>query len=156
MSYQASFLYTLSGRFNLVPLQSLAKQTTLRALLRITAYYADGRAWHSIATLIDERGKTPRIEVVYEGLNIEKPLVYPVSAAAWLAVQQAMTQVGFDTLRDQGDLPQNLMTLWRIERAAGTFYHSLVLSPHKSMQPYSRLVNAIDAYLPDAVREMTD
>ncbi len=154
MSYQASFLYTLSGRFNLVALKTLTAQTTLRALLRITVYYADGRAWHSIATLIDERGKGPRLEVVYEGLNSEKPLVYAVSAAAWLAVQQAMTHVTFDSLRDQADLPQNLMTLWRIERAAGTFYHGLVLSPHKSLLPYSRLVNAMDAYLPDAVREM--
>ena len=65
-----------------------------------------------------------------------------------------MTQSQFDSLRDQGDLPQNLMTLWRVERAAGTFYHGLVLSPHKSLLPYSRIVNAIDSHLPDAVREM--
>jgi hypothetical protein len=155
MSYQPAFIYSLSSRFNLAPLKSLAAQTTLRALLRITAYYADGRAWHSAATLIDERGKTPRLEVVYEGLQIEKALIYPVNPAAWLAVQQAITQAGFDGLRDQDDLPKNLITLWRIERAAGTFYHGLVLSPHKSIPPYSRLINAIDAHLPDAVREMS-
>jgi hypothetical protein len=155
MSYQPAFIYSLSTRFNLAPLKSLAVQTTIRALLRITAYYADGRAWHSVATLYDERGKAPRLEVLYEGLQIEKALIYPINAAAWLSVQQAMTQAAFDTLRDQSDLPKNLMTLWRIERAAGTFYHGLVLSPHKVMSPYSRLVNAIDAYLPEAVREMT-
>jgi hypothetical protein len=155
MSYQPEFIYSLSTRFNLTPLKTLAVQTTLRALLRITTYYADGRAWHSAATLIDERGKMPRLEVTYEGLEIDKPLDYPVSAAAWLAVQQAITQAGFDNLRDQEGLPKNLMTLWRIERAAGTFYHGLVLSPHKSMAPYSRLVNAIDSHLPDAVREMS-
>lgn len=156
MSYQPAFIYSLTTRFNLVPLKTLAAQTTLRALLRITAYYADGRAWHSIATLIDERGKAPCLDVVYEGLQVDKPLRYPISAASWLAVQQAITQSGFDRLRDQPDLPQHLKTLWRIERAAGTFYHGFVLSPHKAVLPYSRLVNAIDAYLPEAVREMRE
>jgi len=46
----------------------------------------------------------------------------------------------------------NLTDLWLIERAAGTFAHSVILAPELARDEYSKLVNAVKNGLPEALR----
>jgi hypothetical protein len=155
MKYHAGFLLSILDRTGVPPLKTLAAQPGMKAVYRVVAYYADRRAQHSVATLVDERmSASPRLEVVYEGFRQHQPMDYSVTFADYAALVTAFGRVNFDKLQDQAEPQEQLLALWLVERATGTFYHSVIFSPHKPVLPYSLLINAIDAYLPDAIKEM--
>jgi hypothetical protein len=127
----------------------------MKVLYRVIAYYLDGRARHSVATLYGERGTTEfRLEVVYEGVNQHKPIQHTVSSAHYDALAAAFLRANFDKLADQDITIKRLKTLWMVERAAGIFHHSILLTPQQPELPYSIIVNALDSYLPEAIREV--
>jgi hypothetical protein len=155
MQFYTALLYGIVFRCGVTDLKELAKQPTYKALHRVVVYYADQRARHAVATLYDERGHTDkRLEVVYEGFNQHKPFVFTLKAARYEQWITALAQAQFDQLSDQPAPPDKLHSLWLLERAAGSFYKNVLLSPQHTPPPYSILVNAIDGYLPEALREI--
>lgn len=155
MQFYTALLYGIVFRCGVADLKILAKQPTYKALYRVVVYYADKRARHAVATLYDERGEEDkRLEVVYEDFNQQKPLVFTLKAAQYEKWTSALAQANFDTLRDQPAPPEKLHSLWLLERAAGSFHKNLLLTPQHTPPPYSILVNAIDGYLPEALKEI--
>lgn len=155
MKYHTAFMQSLLENTGVLPLKTLAAQPDMKAVYRFVVYYADGRARHSVATLFDERGLSgARLEVVYAGFNGHQPMKYTIAPASVTALIDIFARVRFDRLPDGSTPAGRPRTLWLIERAAGTFYRAVMLSPHEPVLPYSSLVNAIDAYLTEAIREM--
>ncbi len=66
-----------------------------------------------------------------------------------------MASVSFDHLPDQPDLPgYDATDLWLVERAAGTFAHSVIVAPDLARDQYARLVNAVKHGLPAVLRQV--
>jgi hypothetical protein len=64
----------------------------------------------------------------------------------------ALRRARFDTLDDEDDLPYLGVDLWLIERAAGSFYHDIVVCPTNAKGHHREIVLALRQYLPEAVR----
>lgn len=155
MPSYASSLHGVRLRVNVPVLKALAAQPGMKTLYRVIAYYLDGRARNSVATLYSETGKTTyRLEIVYEGVNQHKPVLHTLSSASYEALTAAFLQANFDKLADQDITIPRLHTLWMVERAAGSFHYTIVLTPQQPELPYSMIVNALDTYLPEAIREV--
>ncbi len=155
MKYRTVYFPTLLERTKIPLLKTLAAQPGMKVLYRVIAYYLDGRARHSVATLYGEAGKTDfRLEVVYEGVNQHKPMLHSIRFAHYEALTAAFLRANFDKRVDQEVTIQRLHTLWMVERAAGTFHHSVIFTPQQPELPYSIIVNALDAYLSEAIREV--
>lgn len=155
MVYHDTAIRTVLARLNLKPLKTLACQPGVQAVFRIVAYYADGRAYHSATTLIDNsQHENLTMESIFVGFFANKAIMREVSRERYQKFRDVLNQVHFDTLYFPTDKLLYTSTLWCIERATGTFSHQLILSPHISEKPYCLIINAIDDYLGDAVREI--
>lgn len=154
MSFYDSPLYAVADNLSLPTLRSLAKQVAVVSVLRITAYYPERAARHTVATLIERTPDSRMMEIVYEGFFEHKPLKHSISRDALEKVMLTLRQVKFDKLLDQPNVTYHDKSLWLISRAAGTFTHSIIVSPDVPQLPYSQIVNAIDAYFPTAIREL--
>ncbi|MCU0511566.1 MAG: hypothetical protein MUE40_03255 [Anaerolineae bacterium] len=155
MKYHTPFMQSIVENAGVPAVKTLAAQPGCQGIWRIVVYYARGQARASVATLHQARGSAAaRLEVVYAGFRDHRPLCYPIPAERVAALLLAGQQAGFDTLPDGREPAGLFRTLWLVERAAGSFYRAVMLSPHEPVMPYSRLINAIDACIPEAIREM--
>ena len=153
MRDRASPLRTVIDQLGIPDIRTLIQQPGTKTIYRITSYYADRKARHSVATLIDQTTQyDPQLEVVYESLFDHKPLRYTMNHDKYEAFVATLQQAHFDTLPDQPDLPMYHLSLWLVERAAGSFYHGMLFSPAQAQMPYTVIENAIDAYMPEAIR----
>lgn len=148
-------IYGLADRMNLTPLMQLAARPDVIDVYRVIVYSMDQKVRNSVATLYHQTRQKHHLEVVYEGLFEHKPLHHAVDESDYESFVGALRHVKFDSLRDQQDLPLHNSIFWLLERAAGTYQKGVLFSPQKPEKPYSTLVNAIDAYLPEAIREVT-
>ena len=156
MKYHTAFMYTILENTGVPPLKTLAAQPDTKSVFRFVVFYADRRARNSVSTLVEERGfGASRLETIFEGFNRHKPMISSIPVSRLTALAGAFARVEFDRLSDGKSPDGKLRTLWLIERAAGAFYKAVMLSPHEPVLPYSTLVNAIDGYLPEAIREMS-
>ena len=86
---------------------------------------------------------------------LSKPITHPIEDARYQEFVKAVMGLHFDKLPDQPDLPAyNSTDLWLIERAAGTFSHSVILAPELARDEFSKLVNAVRNGLPEALRQV--
>jgi len=138
----------------LAPLRQIARQAGVKAVYRVTVCYADNHASNAVATLRQVNLQAPTLEVVYQGRFQHKPFVYSINEQRFERLRAAFQRADFDHLRDQPDVSFYGLDWWLVERAAGEFLRSVVLSPHKPGLPYSILVNAIDAFLPEILRQI--
>lgn len=149
----SAILRRLIDRCQVENLKSLALQPGVRAVLRLTVYYLDNRARGSVATLIWRRIEPDaHLEIVYDGINSYQPFIHAVPEARVMAISAALSQAHFDQLQDQHEAFQGQRTLWLLERTAGTFRRGIIIAPDAPVLPYSQIVNAVDAYLPEAIR----
>jgi len=148
-------IYGLADRMNITTLNRLAARPDVIDVYRVTVYSMNQKVRNSVATLYHQTRQVYRLEIVYEGLFDHKPLAHPVSTSDYEAFVDALRRVQFDSLSDQQGLPLHNPIFWLLERAAGTYQKGVLFSPQKPEKPYSTLVNAIDAYLSEAVREVT-
>jgi hypothetical protein len=156
MKYHTAFMHTILENTGVPTVKSLAALPNTKTVYRFVVFYADRRARNSVATIVEERGfGIARLEVIYEGFNGYKPMIASIPSARLVLLADAFARVGFDRLPDGESPAGQLRTLWLVERAAGAFYKAVMLSPHEPVLPYSTLVNAIDGYLPEAIREMS-
>ena len=154
MVYHDAAIRSLIERVGVANVRDLCQQPGMQAVYRITVYAVSGRIRHSIATLLVS-AQRHKLEVVYDGLFEHQPLQYSINIAEYDAFVTTLRKARFDVLHDQANLLLSSDSIWQIERAAGSLHHQVILAPSKPEKPYSLLVNAIDAYLPQAIREIT-
>ena len=69
----------------------MAKQAGVISVLRITAYYPERKARHSVATLIERHQNQRQMEIVYEGFYGHKPVKLTVERDAFDNLQDSIT-----------------------------------------------------------------
>jgi hypothetical protein len=147
----AAQLRALAEPLGLLPLAAAARAPNTTAVYRLTIRRGETRLRDQAATLRQMRGETT-LAVVYRAFLNHKPLLYPVVPERLEAFVKTLQAVRFDALPDQPDPPSYGADLWLLERAAGSFYKSLLLAPALAAGPYTDLVKAVQTHLPEALR----
>ncbi len=154
MAFDGSDVYQLAGSLGLPELEQVARAAGVMNVLQVTAYYTERRVRHSLARVIEYQTGETELRVAYEGVNVGKPMVLPVERDTMEALNAVLLAVNFGRLSYQAGLSHADQCLWLIQRAAGTHVHGIMLAPERPEPPWSTIVNAIDAYLPEAIREI--
>ena len=154
MAFDGAILYQLAGDLGMADLPSVTRAAGVMSVLQVSAYYVERRIRHSVARVIEYQLGEVRMQLIFEGVNRHRPLELTVSRDRFKSLAQTLNQAQFDKLDDQAGLSYADRSLWLIQRAAGTYSHGIIVSPSKPELPYSSIVNAIDAYLPAAIREV--
>ncbi len=154
MPFDGSDVYQLAGRLGLPDLERVAARAGVMSVLRISAYYAARRVRHSVAQVVEQQTGEIEMQLAYEGLSLREPLRLAVEQDNLEKLQAVLLELRFGKLDDQTHLSYNERSLWLIQQAAGTHLHSIMVAPDRPELPYSTIVNAIDAYLPEAIREL--
>ncbi|MDE2821550.1 MAG: hypothetical protein OXI40_17600 [Chloroflexota bacterium] len=154
MAFDGAVIYQVAGDLGFENLNRVARRAGVMSVLQVTAYYFGRRAHHSVARVIEYQLGEVEMLLVYEGFNRHKPLRLSVPKDRLEKLVRALRQAKFDTLSDQDGLSFSDRSLWLIQRAAGTYSHSVIVAPDKPQLPWSSIVNAIDDYLPGAIREV--
>lgn len=160
LGFQAPLLRSIAEELQLPPLTEIARQPGTHEVYRITVHYYDGRACNSVATLRGSATQAVMLEVLYQRALNRKPLTHHIEDQRYTAFVKALKSVGFDHLGDQPGLPAHDATdLWLVERAAGTFSHSVIIAPELAplglvRDNYRRLANAVKNGLSEALRQV--
>ncbi len=154
MVFTDSPLYAVANNLNVPNIKTVAQAVGVVDVLRITAYYPKRDTRHSIATLVQRHQDKRDLEIVYENFNKQQAVKLTVQRDVFDAIQNALLQNKFDKLEDQTNISHYDHSLWLVQRASGTYLHSVIMSPDVPHLPYSAIVNAIDNYLPEAIREV--
>ena len=155
MVYHNMAIRAIVERLNLISLKQLAQQPGVQTVFRFIAYYTDGRAYHSASTLTRE-STSPHsmLETIYSGFLNDRPIKRHIDNERYQKFIDVIQQVKFDNLYFPVSDLMHSPTIWCIERATASFFHRLILSPHINQQPYCRIINAVDGYLYETVREI--
>ncbi len=150
---RADPLRLLASRMGLAELVQVTRQPTVNEALRVSIHYHDGRAPDSVATLRRGLGSACELDVIFDRSPKRAFLHYDISPQRYQDLLVAMRRVNFDKLDDEEDLPFLGVDLWLIERAAGSFYHDVVVCPDTARGHHRELILAFRQYLPEAVRQ---
>lgn len=123
------------------------------AVLQVAVYHGQRQLRHSVARIVETQLGAVEMLVAYEGVDLA-PLRRNMRSDQIEPLHRALDAVRFNRLRDQPGLSSADTPLWLVQRATGTHLHGIILAPDKPELPYSRIVNAIDACLPAALREL--
>ena len=154
MAFDGSNVYQLASDLGFVGILQIARGAGVMSVLQVTAYYGERRIRHSVARVIEYQLGDVQLELVYEGFNRHRPLHLTVERDRLEKLANSLRQVRFDNLIDQDRLSYTDRSLWLIQRVAGTYSHGVIVAPDNPQLPYSSIVNAIDEYLPEAIREV--
>lgn len=154
MPFDGSDVYQLANRLGLPQLERVAGGAGVMSVLQITAYYAGRRVRHTVARVIEFQSGEVALRVAYEGVDLGQPLRLSLERERLEKLNAALLAVRFRTLNDQAKLSYDERSLWLIQRAAGAHVQGVMVAPDRPELPYSTMVNAIDAYLPEAIREV--
>lgn len=134
-------------------LRNLTRQPGVNEVFRVTIQYHDARHPNQVATLM--RGHTGcDLRVVYDKPGKDVYFTHTIEPERYQALLTALRRVNFDTLDDQPDVPFFGVDLWLVERASGSFYHDVVLSPESARGFYREMILAIRTHLKEALREI--
>lgn len=154
MVLKGAAVYQVADNLGVQQLKVVAKQPGVISVLRITTYYPERRIRHAVATLVERSPDQRIMSIVHEGFNNHQPVRLVVPRESYDEVLDALQQAKFDKLLDQPDVSYKDHCLWLIQRASGIYIHEIIVSPDNPELPYSAIVNAIDLYLPEAIREI--
>ncbi len=155
LGFQAPLLRSVADECRLPPIREVARAPGMQDAYRITIYLFDRRASDSISTLCCSTTGGAVLETVYQRTLLLNPIRHVIDAADYDEFVKALASVSFDRLPDQSGLPDYDATdLWLIERAAGTFAHSVIVAPDLAQDQYARLVNAVKHGLPAVLRQV--
>jgi hypothetical protein len=150
----SSMLRGIGEQVGAKALSQLGHEPGLKAVYRLTIRYHDRRAADSVATLRWTDKAT--LSVIYRGLFDHKPVITALERERYEAFMQELNKLGFDRVTDQPNIPPHGVDLWLLERAAGSFYNSVVLAPELTGNVYARLVYEMQRLLPEATRAISD
>lgn len=154
MVFTGSSLYEVADNLGVPHIKDIATQAGVIDVLRVTAYYPERKARHSVATLTERHQDNREMNIVHEGFYNHQPIMLNVSRDNLEKVLNVLQQARFDKLDDQPAVSYTDHILWLIQRASGIYTHGMIVSPDTPQMPYSLIVNAIDAYLPETIREI--
>ena len=155
LGFQPPLLRGIAEALGLATVNSIARQPGTHEVYRISVLYYDGRACNSAATLYSAANAETVFEVAFQRALQRKPLRHRIEDERFETFVKALKSVRFDRMGDQPNLPAYLSTdLWLIERAAGTFSHSVIVAPEEARDDYGKLVNAVRHGLPEALRRV--
>lgn len=159
LSFHAPLLRSVADRLRLPTVVTSARAAGAIGVWRVTVHYFDGRWPDTVATLTRRTGSVTTLEVRSERID-DRPVIQSLSDTRWDTFNRAVTSLRFDTLPDQPNLSvYDTTDLWLIERAAGTFVHSVIVAPDladaawkaSGRDTWSRLVSTLRNGLPEAV-----
>ena len=154
MPFDGTDVFVLASQLGLPDLQRAAGEAGVMSVLQVSAYYAERRVRHSVARVSEYQTGEIELRVVFQGVSLAEPLRLAVERERMEKLEEALLRVKFEKLSDQAGLSYGERSLWLIQRAAGTHAHGIMVAPDRPEPPYTTLVNAIDAYLPEAIREI--
>lgn len=147
-------LRAIITRLGVTPLSRLVTEPGVMGIYRLTRYHTTVYLRHMVATLVHQRPEHVRLERVYEGLFEHRPMTDTIPLQRYQALVKALQGAQLDRLSDQPGKGLDAGGLWLLERASGTFHHSLILLPAHAEKPYTLISNAIADYLPEALRDV--
>ena len=154
MPFDGTDVFLLAGQLGLPDLGRAAGEAGVMSVLQVSAYYAERRVRHSVARVSEYQTGEIELLVVFQGVSLAEPLRLTVGRESMERLDNVLLRVKFDKLGDQPGLSYGERSLWLIQRAAGTHVHGIMVAPDRPEAPYTTIVNAIDAYLPAAIREI--
>ena len=154
MPFDGSDIYQLASRLGLPDLERAARAPGVMAVLEILVYYAERRVRHSAARVLEYQLGEIELQVAYEGVRLETIPRIAIEEARMKKLNAVLLAVKFRSLSHQRDLSYDESSLWLIQQAAGSHIHGIMVAPDRPVLPYSTIVNAIDEYLPEAIREV--
>lgn len=154
MPFDGSDVYQLARSLGLPDLEQVAAQAGVTSVIQVSAYYGGRPVRHTVARVIEHQSGEVEMLLAYEGVRLDKPIRLAVESERLERLQAVLLEARFGKLGDQADLSYDERSLWLIQRAAGTYVHGILVAPDRPELPYSTIVNAIDAFLPEAIREV--
>lgn len=135
-------------------LRNLTQLPGVNEAFRVTIQYASGEYANQAATLTRGHGGACTLRVFYDKPGKEVFFEYAIPEGRFRALLTALRRARFDSLDDQPDVPYVDVDLWLVERASGSFYHDVVLSPGSARGFYRELILALREHLPEALRQV--
>ena len=154
MPFDGTDIYQLASSLGLPDLAQAARGAGVMSVLEISAYYAERRVRHSVARVFEHQLGEIALQVAYEGVRLETVPRISLDDARMENVNAVLLAVKFRALRHQPNLSYDERSLWLISQAAGSYMHGVMVAPDRPEPPYSTIVNAIDDWLPEAIREV--
>lgn len=154
MPFDGTDVFQLAGSLGLPDLARAARGAGVMSVLEVSAYYAERRVRHSAARVFEYQLGDIELQVAYEGVRLEAAPRISLDNAPMESVNAVLLAVKFGTLDHQPNLSYDERSLWLIRQAAGSHIHSVMVAPDRPEPPYSTIVNAIDDWLPEAIREI--
>ena len=153
MNLAHSEMVQLPARLGLSDLAAAARGSGVITVLQVVVYHGRRQLRHSAARVVETQLGGVELLVAYEGVDLA-PLRRKMSRNQLEPLHEALDAVRFSRLGDQPGLSSDDTPLWLVQRATGAHLHGIILAPDKPELPWSRIVNAIDACLPAALREL--
>ncbi len=154
MPFDGTDVFLLASQLGLPDLERAASRAGVMSVLQVSAYYAERRVRHSVARVIEYQTGEITMQVVFQGVNLDEPLRLTLDRERLEGLERALLRARFEQLADQAGLSYAERSLWLIQRAAGSHVHGIMVAPDRPETPYTSIVNAIDDYLPEAIREI--
>lgn len=152
LSRRADPIRLIAVRLGQGELKNETSKPGVNEALRISIQYHDGRHPNSVATVRRRHGDACELTVAYDKDKLSYDFALPVERYQKMLI--ALRASKFDTLDDEENLPYFGIDMWLVERASGSFYHDIVLSPDHATGHHREIIVATRQHLPEAVREL--
>lgn len=152
LSRRADPIRLIATRLGQGELQKITSDPSINEAIRVTIHYHDGRAPNSVATLKRGHGDHCQLHLVYDKSPKKAQVTLQIPLSRYQELLMALRRARFDSLDDDKDLPYFGVDFWLIERAAGSFYHDIVVCPTSAKGHHREVVLALRQYLPESVR----
>ncbi|HEX3052474.1 MAG TPA: hypothetical protein VHP83_17565 [Aggregatilineaceae bacterium] len=140
-------------RLNQDELRNLTHRPGINEAFRVTIQYHDAQHPNQVATLT--RGHSEcSLSIVYDKPGKLLDFRHTIPAERYKELLTSLRRTKFDTLDDQPDVPYFGVDLWLVERASGSFYHDVVMSPDSARGHYRELLLAMREHLKEALRSI--
>ncbi len=153
MTFDGAEIYELAWRLGMPELERAARGAGVISVLEIAVLHS-GRLRHSVARAIESQLGEVELRVAYEGLRLGAPLRTTVDRQRMERLNAALLAIKFGQLSDQSGLGRGDAPLWLLSRASGSHAHRVLLAPGKPEPPWSAIVQAVQTWLPEAIREI--
>lgn len=153
MEPSATFLRRIAERLGQPPLSKLIGQPLLREAIRVTVLYGAPNIAAVIATVMHIRGSAPELSVVYQGHFDQRPVRRMLTEQSFEELSVGLRALKFDQLKDEPDLMPS-SNLWLVERGAGGYTKSLILSPQTTRPDYQKIIGHINQLIPEVSRQL--
>jgi hypothetical protein len=142
----------IAERLELPELKQVVKEPTVSEAFRISIFYHQSRAPHSIATLRRGHGNVCQLQLIYDKSPRPAIVNFQIPLERYKQFLIGLRRAKFENLDDAENVSPLEGDVWLVERAVGSFYHNILLSPRSSGH-HREVVLAVRESLPEAIRE---